>query len=89
MAAPVVNKDEIRSTNYILLNGDLRDMNSVGDRMLAAGLDKTLPTMFLTECVLVYMEPDKSREVIRWAGTNFSTALFLNYEPVRRLEAFI
>lgn len=58
--------------------------------MLAAGLDKTLPTMFLTECVLVYMEPEKSREVIKWVGTNFSTALFLNYEPVRRIltEAF-
>ena len=90
--APVVKKDEIHSTNYVLLNGDLRDMNCVGDKMLAAGLDKSLPTMFMTECVLVYMEPEKSREVIKWAGTNFSTALFLNYEPVRRIlilwEAF-
>ena len=85
LAAPDVKKDEIHSTNYILLNGDLRDMNSVGERMLAAGLDKTLPTIFLTECVLVYMEPEKSREVIKWAGTNFGTALFLNYEPVRFL----
>lgn len=91
LVAPVVKKDEIHSTNYVLLNGDLRDMNSVGDRMLAAGLDRSLPTMFLTECVLVYMEPEKSRGVIKWAGTNFSTALFLNYEPVRTLilqEAF-
>ena len=85
LAVPDVKKDEIHSTNYILLNGDLRDMNSVGERMLAAGLDKTLPTIFLTECVLVYMEPEKSREVIKWAGTNFGTALFLNYEPVRFL----
>ena len=83
--APVVKKDEIHSTNYVLLNGDLRDMNCISDKMLAAGLDKSLPTMFMTECVLVYMEPEKSREVIKWAGTNFSTALFLNYEPVRRI----
>ena len=84
LVAPVVKKDDIHSNNYVLLSEDLRDMNSVGDKMLAAGLNKTLPTMFLTECVLVYMEPEKSREVIKWAGTNFSTAVFLNYEPVRR-----
>ena len=83
--APDIKKDEIYSNNYVLLNGDLRDMNSVGDRMVAAGLNKALPTMFLTECVLIYMEPEKSREVIKWVGTNFITSLFLNYEPVRRL----
>ena len=79
---PLINKDEIHSQGYVLLAGDLRDIDSVGERMLAAGLDKSLPTMFLTECVLVYMEPEKSRKVIKWAGTTFSTALFLNYEPV-------
>ena len=41
-----------------------------------------LPTMFVAECVLVYMEPHLSQSIIRWAGTNFNTALFLNYEPV-------
>lgn len=42
----------------------------------------SLPTMILTECVLVYMEPDKSENIVRWFGENFHTALFLNYEPV-------
>ena len=64
--------------------GDLRDMSLVGERLLSLGLDKSLPTMFLTECVLVYMEPEKSRKVIKWAGSNFTTSLFLNYEPVSR-----
>lgn len=42
----------------------------------------SLPTMILTECVLVYMDPDKSRDVVDWFGQHFPTALFLNYEPV-------
>ena len=79
---PVINKDEIIAKGYVLMAGDIRDMDSVGERMLAAGLNKSLPTMFLTECVLVYIEPEKSRKVIEWAGTTFSTALFLNYGPV-------
>ena len=41
-----------------------------------------LPTVFLAECVLVYMEPEKSAAIIDWAGTNFKTALFINYEQV-------
>ena len=77
-----MQKDEIHSKNYVLLAGDLRDMSLVGERLLSVGLDKSLPTMFLTECVLVYMEPEKSRKVIEWAGSNFTTSLFLNYEPV-------
>ena len=43
----------------------------------------SLPTLFLAECVLVYMEPEKSKELVRWAGANFTTALFVNYDPVR------
>jgi len=29
------------------------------------------------------MEPDKSAALIDWAGRNFSTAVFVNYEQVR------
>lgn len=79
---PVINEDEILSKGYVLMAGDIRNIDSLGERMLAAGLDKSLPTMFLTECVLVYIEPEKSCKVIEWAGTTFGTTLFLNYEPV-------
>lgn len=41
-----------------------------------------LPTLLIAECVLVYIEPNLSSQLINWAGKRFSTALFLNYEPV-------
>ena len=41
-----------------------------------------VPTMLIAECVLVYIEPNLSSQLIKWAGNLFSTALFLNYEPV-------
>ncbi|XP_064381999.1 leucine carboxyl methyltransferase 1-like isoform X2 [Halichondria panicea] len=85
---PVIEKDSISSKHYKLLSGDLRDMATVGEKLLSSGVDTSLPTLFLTECVLVYMDPDKSREVIRWAGNNFSTALFLNYEPIFPDDSF-
>lgn len=59
-------------------------MQLVGDQNVATLY--SIPTMILTECVLVYMEPGKSQEVIDWFGRSFHTALFLNYEPVRLKE---
>ena len=44
-----------------------------------------LPTMLIAECVLVYIEPNLSSQLIKWAGKLFPTALFLNYEPVSDL----
>lgn len=48
----------------------------------------SLPTMILAECVLVYMEPDKSKDIVHWFGKHFPTALFLNYEPVSALFSY-
>lgn len=42
----------------------------------------SLPTVFITECVLVYMEPEHSVAIVNWAGANFKTAIFINYEQV-------
>ena len=42
----------------------------------------SLPTLFIVECVFVYMDPQHSAAVIDWAGRSFNTALFLNYEQV-------
>ena len=41
--------------------------------------------MLIAECVLVYIEPNLSSALINWAGKSFSTALFVNYEPVSDL----
>lgn len=46
------------------------------------------PTLFLSECVLVYMGPEESRALVRWAGQSFSTAAWLNYDPIRPHDAF-
>ena len=42
--------------------------------------------MFITECVLVYMDPEHSAAIINWAGANFKTAVFINYEQVSHLK---
>lgn len=46
-----------------------------------------LPTLLVTECVLVYMTPEQSANLIKWAASTFVTAMFVNYEQVTQAEA--
>lgn len=46
-------------------------------------LPSRLPTLLITECVLVYMSPEQSANLIKWAASSFGTAMFINYEQVR------
>jgi len=85
---PTIGKDELHSLHYHLIPGDLRNVTTLGDQLLSTGLDTSLPTLFLAECVLAYIEPERSREVIQWTGTNFSTALFINYDPIHPDDRF-
>ena len=41
-----------------------------------------LPTLFLSECVLVYMTPEQASKLVHWAADTFHTAMFINYEQV-------
>lgn len=53
-------------------------------RLICASLLFTprLPTLVLTECVLVYMTPSQSSGLIRWVAETFHSAMFINYEQV-------
>lgn len=39
--------------------------------------------MLLSECVLVYMTPAQSSNLVHWAAETFHTAMFINYEQVK------
>ena len=78
---------------YKLISHDLRESTDALDRKLAdVGFDKTLPTLFLSECVLIYLDRDASDSVIRWIATvatapSTPTILTL-YEQVNPNDAF-
>ncbi|VDQ06173.1 unnamed protein product [Trichobilharzia regenti] len=44
------------------------------------GCSKSCPTLFLAECVLVYMPPDISYQLLKSISENFPCASFLHYE---------
>lgn len=43
----------------------------------------SLPTLLVAECVLVYMTPQQSANLLRWAASTFPVAMVINYEQVK------
>ena len=77
------------SNRYALARADLRDVGALDELLLRrCGLDPSLPTLVLSECVLVYLDPEHSGRVIEWVSAHFKQAAFFVYEQIRPDDAF-
>uniref|UniRef100_A0A0R0F4A9 Leucine carboxyl methyltransferase 1 homolog n=1 Tax=Glycine max TaxID=3847 RepID=A0A0R0F4A9_SOYBN len=81
-------KGEVFSAHYKLLPADLRDVQQLSAIITHAGLDPSLPTFIIAECVLIYLDPDSTRAIVGWASQTFSTAIFFLYEQIHPDDAF-
>ncbi|CAH1758045.1 1807_t:CDS:2 [Entrophospora sp. SA101] len=80
---------EIYGIDYCLLSGDLRNFESdLIPIMESKGFDRSLPTLFLSECVMIYMDPTDSDKLVEWIGKNMRLAIFIVYEQILPDDAF-
>lgn len=73
---------DLHGPNYHLMGVDLRNIDEVDNKLQQAEIDYTLPTIFLAECVLVYIELQNCKNLLKWIASKFSSAVFVNYEQV-------
>ena len=80
----VANKGiDIHGSHYHLVGGDLRKFDELETKLInECRLDFNLPTLILTECVLVYLPPEKTTHLLSWVGSKFRTSFCVNYEQV-------
>ena len=71
---------------YHLVAADLRDTKQLERKLDECDIDRSLPTAFIAECVLVYMPAKASSDLVRWIADAFPTAFFINYEQARDSE---
>ncbi|XP_019380889.1 PREDICTED: tRNA wybutosine-synthesizing protein 4 [Gavialis gangeticus] len=74
--------------DYKLLGVDLSELSQLEKALKEAGLDSGVPTMFLAEVVLTYMENSRSDALIRWAAQHFCQAQFVLYEQMHPEDPF-
>ncbi|XP_052784460.1 leucine carboxyl methyltransferase 1-like [Mya arenaria] len=92
----ITNEDEeirfsttdLHGKDYHLVAANLKNLKDFNKKLGECGIDKTLPTIFIAECVLVYIEKDCTDALLKWTVDNFSTVFFVNYEQVNMGDKF-
>ncbi|KAJ2380348.1 carboxy methyl transferase for protein phosphatase 2A, partial [Coemansia sp. RSA 2603] len=80
---------ELHSSRYCLLSGDLRRFREeVVTKMQEHGFDVEAPTLFVSECVLIYLDPKHSDDILDWITENVPDAAILTYEQILPNDRF-
>ncbi|MBN3323341.1 LCMT1 methyltransferase, partial [Atractosteus spatula] len=84
----LIDGHSLDSDRYTIIGADLRDLPGLEEKLKRFRMSPELPTLFLSECVLVYLTPQQSSSLVRWAAETFHTAMFVNYEQVHMADRF-
>ncbi|GAA5975421.1 hypothetical protein JCM5350_006474 [Sporobolomyces pararoseus] len=78
----------LSSPLYAVIPGDLRDVDKLSESLLSASssdtaplLDPSLPTLLLLECVLVYLAPSKTNDLLSFFSSMFKNGCAVSYDP--------
>ncbi|CAM8937946.1 unnamed protein product [Rhodiola kirilowii] len=82
------DEGQVLSDSYKLLPVDLRDIPKLDEVIARDNIDPGMPTFIIAECVLIYLDPDSSRNIVSWASRTFSTSIFFLYEQILPDDAF-
>ncbi|KAF4800865.1 Leucine carboxyl methyltransferase 1 [Turdus rufiventris] len=88
VARSASDSHSLDSSRYSIVGADLRCSADLEEKLRKHGLDGHLPTLLVAECVLVYMTPQQSANLLRWAASTFPVAMVINYEQVNMGDRF-
>ncbi|ESO96138.1 hypothetical protein LOTGIDRAFT_116132 [Lottia gigantea] len=84
----MLSKYDLHSANYHIVGANLTELGDIEKKLQESGIDRSIPTVFIAECVLVYIDSNKSGRLIKWISDHFPTAFFINYEQVNMGDKF-
>lgn len=81
---------ELRTPHCRYVAADMRNVQELGAEVLKAGLRPDVPTLFMAECVLVYMQSLHGDGIIEWAASVVPDApsAMIVYEQTNPLDPF-
>ncbi|VIO88806.1 Uncharacterized protein BM_BM1736 [Brugia malayi] len=83
-----VEHSDLHAGDYHLVGADLRQLSEFKEKLDSCDLNYKLPTLFIAECVLVYMGTSQSDALLSACVRWFENAFFLNYEQVNIGDTF-
>ncbi|KAG8335455.1 Leucine carboxyl methyltransferase 1 [Homalodisca vitripennis] len=79
---------DLHASNYHVVGVDLRNLIEVQQKLSQSEITFDVPTVFIAECVLVYIETALVNQLLSWIVSAFPTAFFINYEQVNMGDKF-
>ncbi len=81
---------ELNSDDYAIVSGDLRQWSfHLVDKLVSTfAFSKDQPTIFISECCLVYLPIEHSNAILSWISSSMHTAYVVMYEQTNMQDAF-
>jgi len=83
-----ITKERIESESYHLFTGDICCISDIDKRLVSAGIKKDIPTLFLAECVLVYIPLDVTNTLLQYISDEYRTVMLVDYDPISLNDRF-
>lgn len=83
-----LSSTDLHAGNYHCIGVDIRNITQLETKLNQAEVNFNKPTLFLTECVLVYIENECVNRLLSWISSKFKAALFVNYEMCNINDTF-
>jgi len=83
-----IDKEVIESEFYNLFSADITKIDELNSILIEKGIDKNIPTLFLTECVMVYISIENGKNLLKYISDNFPTVLYSEYDPINLNDRF-
>jgi len=81
--------DILKTEDLVILPCDLTDSTKLNEIIgKRTGIRFDIPTLFFSECVLTYVEYERSVELLRWIAQRFEHSAVIIYEQIRPDDAF-
>ena len=78
----------IETKEYILHPMNLTDIQAMKLFLSSGKMDLSLPTLFLSECVLIYIAPEKANPTLQLLQQSFPNSCIVVYEQIRPSDPF-
>ncbi|XP_066138317.1 leucine carboxyl methyltransferase 1 [Euwallacea fornicatus] len=79
---------DMHSGNYHCMGVNLRNISQLKEKLQQAEIKFDKPTLFIAECVLVYIESEWVNRLLQWISSTFAVGLFINYEMCNMNDTF-
>jgi len=87
-AASDINQSNLVGPVYSIISADLANLDQIASNLEQCELDSSLPTLLISECVFIYMEPEHSNALMQWATSTFDMCGVMIYEQIHPNDPF-